>query len=272
MKHGKSSSYDSLALERTASQILHRIEDKDSEYALESIRTRVLANARAIYGPNRYLDVISFAPTSSRRVGACIVEHNPSSKSYIHCCSAKETSRLAALEHLLVITEDLLQRLMDFEGITSNGWLPATPQSQHAAMYGSACGSTVGGTGSGSMTSSVQTSRRGSAQPQDVFPDHAHGSPQSTQLPQQLQHPLPVPSQLPFVNDFNAPSSPHHIQKPRLPRGGSETSFPTSTPKPMAQTIARTNSDVIQHPKPVPVGQLAVPGRGRVQWNLGSEG
>ncbi|KAF5845411.1 hypothetical protein GGP41_003008 [Bipolaris sorokiniana] len=47
MKHGKSSSYDSLALERTASQILHRIEDKDSEYALESIRTRVLGTERA---------------------------------------------------------------------------------------------------------------------------------------------------------------------------------------------------------------------------------
>ena len=42
MKHGKSNSYDSLALERTASQILHRMEDKDSEYALESMRTRVL--------------------------------------------------------------------------------------------------------------------------------------------------------------------------------------------------------------------------------------
>jgi hypothetical protein len=42
MKHGKSNSYDSLALERTASQILHRMEDKDSEYALENIRTRIL--------------------------------------------------------------------------------------------------------------------------------------------------------------------------------------------------------------------------------------
>lgn len=48
MKHGKSSSYDSLALERTASQILHRMEDKDSEYALESTRTRVLGT-RVLY-------------------------------------------------------------------------------------------------------------------------------------------------------------------------------------------------------------------------------
>lgn len=127
----------------------------------------MVANARAIYGPNRCLDVISFAPTSSRRVGACIVEHNPSSKSYIHCCSAKETSRLAAMEHLLVITEDLLQRLMDVEGITSSGWLPSTPQSQHAAMYGSAPGSTVGGNGDGSMPNSVHTSQRGSTQPQE---------------------------------------------------------------------------------------------------------
>ena len=41
-KHGKSGSYESLALERTASQILHRMEDKDSEDSLESTRTRVL--------------------------------------------------------------------------------------------------------------------------------------------------------------------------------------------------------------------------------------
>ncbi|CAN9079179.1 unnamed protein product [Alternaria alternata] len=116
MKHGKSGSYESLALERTASQILHRMEDKDSEDSLESTRTR-------------------------------------------------EDSRLAALKHLLVITEDLLQRLMDAEGITSSGWLPATPQSHHAAVFGSAAGSIAGG--NSSVASSVQPSRRGSAQPQE---------------------------------------------------------------------------------------------------------
>jgi hypothetical protein len=42
MKHGKSGSYESLALERTASQILHRMQDKESEDSLESTRTRVL--------------------------------------------------------------------------------------------------------------------------------------------------------------------------------------------------------------------------------------
>ncbi|KNG52157.1 arm repeat-containing protein [Stemphylium lycopersici] len=277
MKHGKSGSYESLALERTASQILHRMEDKDSEDSLESTRTRVLANARAIYGPNRCLDVISFAPTSSRKIGACIVEHNPSSRSYVHCCSAKEDSRLAALEHLLVITEDLLQRLMDAEGITSSGWLPCTPQSHHAALYGSAYGSapgsTAGGTGPGSVASSVQASRRGSAQPQDLLIDYAHGSPQSMQSPQ-LPPPLhAAPSQTPFINDFNTPWSHHYIQKPKLPRGSSDTTFQTnSTPKPVIQSIPRTSSDIIQQPKPLPVGQSHGPGRGRVQWNLGSEG
>ncbi|KAG9191659.1 hypothetical protein G6011_10393 [Alternaria panax] len=273
MKHGKSGSYESLALERTASQILHRMEDKDSEDSLESTRTRVLANARAIYGPNRCLDVISFAPTSSRKIGACIVEHNPSSRSYVHCCSAKEDSRLAALEHLLVITEDLLQRLMDAEGITSSGWLPATPQSHHAAMFGSAPGSTTGG--NGSMSSSVQPSRRGSAQPQDLLIDYAQVSPQLVQQsPQFPPPPHSAPSQTPFVNDFNTPYSHHHIQKPKLPRGSSDTAFQTttSTPKAFGQTVPRTNSDIIQQPKPMPVGQFPEPGRGRVQWNLGSEG
>ncbi|KAI4707202.1 hypothetical protein J4E89_008141 [Alternaria sp. Ai002NY15] len=272
MKHGKSGSYESLALERTASQILHRMEDKDSEDSLESTRTRVLANARAIYGPNRCLDVISFAPTSSRKIGACIVEHNPSSRSYVHCCSAKENSRLGAMEHLLVITEDLLQRLMDAEGITSSGWLPATPQSHHAAMYGSAPGSAAGG---GSVASSVQPSRRGSAQPQDLLIDYAQGSPQLMQQSPQFSPPAQsMPSQTPFVNDFNTPWSPHHIQKPKLPRGSSDTVFHTTanTPKPVVQTIPRTNSDIIQQPKPVPIGQFQGPGRGRVQWNLGSEG
>ncbi|KAH6857262.1 hypothetical protein BKA58DRAFT_432468 [Alternaria rosae] len=273
MKHGKSSSYESLALERTASQILHRMEDKDSEDSLESTRTRVLANARAIYGPNRCLDVISFAPTSSRKIGACIVEHNPSSRSYVHCCSAKEDSRLSAMEHLLVITEDLLQRLMDAEGITSSGWLPATPQSHHAATYGSAPGSIAGG--NGSVASSVQPSRRGSAQPQDLLIDYAQGSPQlMQQSPQFSPSAQSIPSQTPFVNDFNTPWSPHHIQKPKLPRGSSDTVFHTTanTSKPVVQTIPRNNSDIIQQPKPVPIGQFQGPGRGRVQWNLGSEG
>ncbi|RYN45340.1 hypothetical protein AA0114_g9186 [Alternaria tenuissima] len=273
MKHGKSGSYESLALERTASQILHRMEDKDSEDSLESTRTRVLANARAIYGPNRCLDVISFAPTSSRKIGACIVEHNPSSRSYVHCCSAKENSRLAALEHLLVITEDLLQRLMDAEGITSSGWLPAMPQSHHAAMFGSAAGSIAGG--NSSVASSVQPSRRGSAQPHDLLIDYTQGSPQLVQQsPQFPPPPNSAPSQTPFVNDFNTPYSHHHIQKPKLPRGSSDTAFQTATspPKAFVQTVPRTNSDIIQQPKPMPVGQFQGPGRGRVQWNLGSEG
>lgn len=87
------------------------------------------------------------------------------SRSFIHCSSAKENSRLAALEHLLVITEDLLQRLIDAEGITSSGWLPATPQSQHAATYSiaSASGSTV----NGSVAGSVPASRRSSVAPQE---------------------------------------------------------------------------------------------------------
>jgi hypothetical protein len=42
MKHGKSGSYESLALERTANQILNRMQDKESEDSLESTRTRVL--------------------------------------------------------------------------------------------------------------------------------------------------------------------------------------------------------------------------------------
>ena len=42
MKHSRSGSYENLALERTANQILHHMEDKDSEDSLESTRARVL--------------------------------------------------------------------------------------------------------------------------------------------------------------------------------------------------------------------------------------
>jgi hypothetical protein len=173
MKHGarsNSSTSGGLTLERTASQILHHMEASDSEDSLESTRARVLSNARAIYGASRLLDVISFAPTSSRRIGAAIVEHNPTTRSYVHACSAKEDSRLAAVEHLLVITEDILQRLLDAESITSSGWLPATPQAQHAATYSvpsASGGSTVAGNASVAGGSSVQNSRRSSVAPQE---------------------------------------------------------------------------------------------------------
>ncbi|KAF2019417.1 hypothetical protein BU24DRAFT_406086 [Aaosphaeria arxii CBS 175.79] len=86
-----------------------------------TVLTSASANARAIYGATRHLDTISFAHTSSRKIGVAIVEHNPTGRSYIHCSSAKETSRLAAFEHLLVITEDILQRMLDTEGISSSG-------------------------------------------------------------------------------------------------------------------------------------------------------
>lgn len=41
MKHGKNS-YESIQLEKTASQILHHMEDKDNEDSLESTRSRVI--------------------------------------------------------------------------------------------------------------------------------------------------------------------------------------------------------------------------------------
>lgn len=125
--------------------------------------TSLAANARAIYGPNRLLDVISFAPSSSRKIGAAIVEHNPTSRSFIHCCSAKEDSRLAAVEHLLVITEDILYNLITQEGITSSGWLPATAQAQHAATYSMVLPSAA--VANGSVTASQLDSRRSSVAP-----------------------------------------------------------------------------------------------------------
>lgn len=85
-------------------------------------------------------------------------------RSYIHCTSAREDSRLAAYDHLLVITEDLLNRLMDTESITSSGWLPATPQSQHAATYNVA---NVNTSLPGSVIGSVPTSGRSSVTPQE---------------------------------------------------------------------------------------------------------
>jgi hypothetical protein len=49
LKHGKTSSYEGLNLERTASQILHHMEDKDSEDSLESTRARVLCEFFVAY-------------------------------------------------------------------------------------------------------------------------------------------------------------------------------------------------------------------------------
>ncbi|KAF2704275.1 hypothetical protein K504DRAFT_485304 [Pleomassaria siparia CBS 279.74] len=232
LKHGKPS-HEHHTLEKTAHQILHHMEDKDSEDSLESTRARILANARAIYGPTRQLDVISFAPTSSRKIGAAIVEHNPTGRSYVHCLSAKEDSRLAACEHLLVITESILQDLISAEGITSSGWLPTTPQSQHAAQYNAA--SMSGGSVAGR---SVPTSRKSSVQPIEHMHDPHHHH-QSTQL-------------------YN----------PTLHRNNSDVPF---QPPKQNQLMHRNNSDLIAAPMPVPLGQFNGHRHGRVQWNLGSE-
>ncbi|KAF2200212.1 hypothetical protein GQ43DRAFT_82708 [Delitschia confertaspora ATCC 74209] len=273
MKRGKDKYEPSL--EKTATQILHHIEDKDSEDSLESTRARVLANARTIYGPTRHLDTLTFAPTSSRKIGAAIVEHCPTGRSYIHCSSAKEETRLGAMEHLLVITEDILQRLIDAEGITSCGWLPNTPAAQQAAisahvgqgipgMNGIGVGGNLGGmvmpgSVAGSAAGSVPASRRSSVQPPEGTPTH--------QPPHQSTHQPP-------------PFPPTH---PTIPYSSSEGMFPKPAPpvplqrnhsdlvyQPQSlQPIARVNSETMHAPKPMPVGRG--PGYGRVQWNLGSE-
>ncbi|KAF2662424.1 hypothetical protein K491DRAFT_764198 [Lophiostoma macrostomum CBS 122681] len=257
MKHGKA--YQSPTLEKTASQILHHIEDKNSEDSLEATRARVLANARAIYGSTRQLDVISFAPSSSRKIGAAIVEHNPTGRSYIHCSSAKEDSRLAAVEHLLVITEDIIQRLLDTEGITCSGWLPATAQAQHAAQFhaasppgGSIAGSAVPAPSIASIAGSVSASRRSSVQPSEHNPiDPYHAA----------------------LSNLNPLSNSVQIyQKPTLARRTSDISHqPHESQQPMA-VIPRTSSEVIAQPRPMQGGMFQGHRHGRVQWNLGSEG
>jgi hypothetical protein len=66
MKHGKSSSYENLALERTANQILHHMEDKDSEDSLESTRARVLCVSFEVWIPaSKYLTPLQRTPGRS---------------------------------------------------------------------------------------------------------------------------------------------------------------------------------------------------------------
>jgi hypothetical protein len=78
-----------------------------------------------------------------------------------------------------------------------------------------------------------------------------------------------------YINDHYSPHSHHHIQTPHFLRGNSDASFnfDRTTPQPHINVIQRTASDVIQQPKPVPVGQLSGrgPAGGRVAWKLGSE-
>ncbi|KAF2019416.1 hypothetical protein BU24DRAFT_119719 [Aaosphaeria arxii CBS 175.79] len=57
---------------------------------------------------------------------------------------------------------------------------------------------------------------------------------------------------------------------PGLIRTNSESYSSPSLP--MSAGIARTNSDLIAAPRPVPAAQLLNHRNGRVQWNLGSEG
>ncbi|KAH7121255.1 hypothetical protein B0J11DRAFT_590234 [Dendryphion nanum] len=209
-----------------------------SEDSLESTRARILANARAIYGATRHLDVISFASTTSRKIGAAIVEHNLAGRSFIHCSSAKEDSRLGAYEHLLVITEDLLQRLLDLEGITSSGWLPVTPQSQHAATFQASLAGSV----QPSVTGSVPASRRSSVQP----PEYVGGDPYQSQNLQVMYRP------------------------PQLVRTNSD-SHSHASPSKTLQVLPRVSSDLVA-PRPMQVGQFHGYQHGRDQWQLGSEG
>ncbi|OCL05820.1 hypothetical protein AOQ84DRAFT_432894 [Glonium stellatum] len=214
IKHG-GSSYNNIGLERTASQILHHIEDKDSEDSIDSCRRRVLSNARVVYGSSRPLDIITFAATSSRSISAAIVEHHCSGRTFVHCASAKESSRAAAIEHLLVITEDIIQRMFDAQGIESSGWLPLSAQGAVAA---------------GAVAASSNSSRRPSI---DVG--------------------IPVPAPVP-------------VPMSSMPRSNSEII------RQPVQQVPRSSSDIMYQPSPLSLGRQVVGPRGRVKWNLGSEG
>jgi hypothetical protein len=58
MKHGKNS-YESLKLERKASQLIHQIQETASEDSLESTKTRVLGKASAVVNVLSYSNICS---------------------------------------------------------------------------------------------------------------------------------------------------------------------------------------------------------------------
>jgi hypothetical protein len=172
------------------------------------------------------------------------------------------------MEHLLVITEDILQRMLDTEGITSSGWLPATAQAQHAAQFNSASvsGGSVAGSIAPSVAGSVAASRRSSVQPPEWVADSS-------------LFPSPFQTSLTDLGSRHVLSDPPHSmmnlqlwQKPNLVRNHSDSFHHSPQLLQHHAVIPRTNSDVIAHPKPVPVGQFNGHRHGRVQWNLGSEG
>ena len=152
------------------------------------------------------------------------------------------------MEHLLVITEDLLYHLFDKTGIEMSGWLPTTAVAQQAAA-------TVAGS---SVAGSLQGSRRSSVQPGEGW----------------------VVCSSPALSSCCTDSSPrtsHAIQqnasdlfqRPGLQRNLSDVQSPSQAAPQVV--VPRASSDSIRQPNPVPAGQL-VTRHGRVQWNFGSEG
>lgn len=220
-----------------------------------SLTALLSANAHTIYGPTRHLDVITFAPSSSRKTCAAIVEHNPAGRSYIHCTSAKEVSRVAAVDHLLVITEDILQHMMDAQGIESCGWLPLSAPGAAAANSIAAATSVVGSV-AGSVAGSLPGSRRGSVQPQMMMMG----------LGAQMQ--LATGGMAPSSRPSGSPNETYTIPPGMaLVRRSSDHAYQQNQPGAIVQ---RTNSDIIHQPKPVPVGRAGA-SRGAVRWDMGSE-
>jgi hypothetical protein len=202
--------------------------------SLATTKSAVLSNASAIYGSCRSLDIITYASTTSRQITAAIVEHNPTGRSYIHCCSAKEDTRLAAVEHLLVITEDIMHRLIGQEGITSSGWLPATPQSQHATTFNqNALNQNMHTSSQGNISNLMKVE---SASSQTSTPSVVPGERQMITGPPQHQSMGPLP------------------MGPPPPREGSQGP-PQQIMAPQPQSVA---------PQPTRTG--------KVQWLMGSEG
>ncbi|KAF2805698.1 uncharacterized protein BDZ99DRAFT_540327 [Mytilinidion resinicola] len=282
LKHGRSAekTYNDLSHEHSTKEILHHLEAKESEEVLDSLRSRVLSNAHTIYGPTRTLDIVTYSLTSSRRTVASIVEHSPTGRSYIHCSSARESSRTAAIEHLLVITEDLLARMVDAQGIESCGWLPLSAPGAAAANSIAAANSAAGSgsTVASSLAGSLPGSRRGSVQPQQM----------------QMMTPVPGMGGMGGVGLMSSPMTlgPRNGESPpegygispgmALVRRSSDQAMrragdPSAQPgqwkrsngelaqqQQVGAVMPRTKSDIILQPKPVPGG------RG-VRWDMGSE-
>ncbi|KAF2476635.1 uncharacterized protein BDR25DRAFT_67961 [Lindgomyces ingoldianus] len=111
-----------MQIRQNCEKILASSTKNDEQTQFEHYRHRILANARALLGSQKSLEVVTIGAERAGKIGVALVEYTPDGRSFVHFYFPGQVSRLDSLNQLLVMTEEKLTPCFENLAVTQ-GWI-----------------------------------------------------------------------------------------------------------------------------------------------------